>query len=239
MVSLFFLCFRYNGHVQISSCGKVAGGKRDRKGCTKGKIEAIMKNNSVRPKVSVNTSIKKPISSGSNHSLYSNHTVKIEQEEDPYTFTEPEPQVLSLYQPSGSSVKKNVLPRPAATNMVCQDRNKHEPSPKNVVKVIKTPEGTSKMNKLQADIARSKVIGKRRKIVEQTPQRLNDWSSKKEPGKVCISAKRKSTWQQERNSKHELLERIHQVKNNINVYTRDLYPLGKSFKIYYYTIYTN
>lgn len=217
---------RYNGHVQISSCGKVAGGKRDRKGCTKGKIEAIMKNNIVRPKVCVNNLLKKSLSTGSNHSLFSNHSVKAEQEEDPYTFTEPEPQVLSLYQPSGSSNKKSNSSKSSSANMVCQEKNKLEHSGKNVVKLVKAHEGTSKMNKLQAEIARSKVIGKRRKVGDQTPQRPNEWSSKREPGKVCISAKRKSTWQQERNSKHELLERIHQVKNSLSQYTRDLYPLG-------------
>lgn len=216
---------RYNGHVQISSCGKSTGGKRDRKGCTKGKIEAIMKNNSVRPKVCISASVKKPAPSINNHNLFSNHSVKVEQEEDPYTFTEPEPQALSLYQPSGSSNKKPGPLRPSPATMVCQEKNKVEHG-KTLLKVVKTPEGTSKMNKLQADIARNKVIGKRRKIVEQSSPKVNEWNIKREPGKVCISAKRKSIWQRERNSKHELLERIHQVQNNLNQFTRDLYPLG-------------
>ncbi|CAH1400746.1 unnamed protein product [Nezara viridula] len=228
---------RYNGHVQLSSCGKSTGGKRDRKGCTKGKIEAIMKNNSVRPKVCISASVKKPVSTVNNHSLFSNHSVKAEQEEDPYTFTEPEPQALSLYQPSGSSNKKPSQLRPSPTTMVCQEKNKVEHG-KTLLKVVKTPEGTSKMNKLQADIARNKVIGKRRKINEQSSPKVNEWAIKREPGKVCISAKRKSIWQRERNSKHELLERIHQVQNNLNQFTRDLYPLEPVVKPLNDTLFT-
>lgn len=53
---------------------------------------------------------------------------------------------------------------------------------------------------------------------------------KRDPNNVIIPAKReprKSTWQRERNSKHELLERIHSLQNDMNQYKRDLYPLGE------------
>lgn len=190
-----------------------------------------MKNNISRPKVCISNSVKKNVNSASNHSLYANHhsVVKAEQEEDPYTFTEPEPQVLSLYQPSGSSNKKVVQGRASVGTMVCHDKSNNVGHGKSLVKVLKLPasDSTSKIKKLEADIARSKVIGKRRKIVDQTPQRQNEWLSKREPGKVFISAKRKSTWKKERNAKHELLERIHQEKSSLQQYTRDLYPLGK------------
>ncbi|XP_073997645.1 uncharacterized protein isoform X2 [Rhodnius prolixus] len=140
---------RYNGHVQ--SCGvkttgggsggglslsvpgnMTTGGKKDRKGCTKGKIEAIMKNNAVRTKVVLPVTVSTTISSApvkksltSTQSITANHqqqsivfvhnqlqssgqgsrheVVRVKDEhDDPYTFTEAEPQSVGIYQASGS-----------------------------------------------------------------------------------------------------------------------------------------
>lgn len=93
------------------------GGKKDRKGCTKGKIEAIMKNNAVRTKVVLPVTVSTTISSApvkksltSTQSITANHqqqsivfvhnqlqssgqgsrheVVRVKDEhDDPYTFT--------------------------------------------------------------------------------------------------------------------------------------------------------
>jgi hypothetical protein len=211
-----------------------------------------MKNNTVRPKVCVPVTTKKAASTlGGNHVIYTNAPIKLEgsDQEDPYTFTESEPQAaLGLYQASSSSsslvASKKHSTSVRLPNMGCAEKPKVE-SPRVVAKhpvAKQVLEGSSKMNKLQADIARNKVIGKRRKV-EQVPSSgvPGEWSSasnaKKESGKICIAAKfvpRKSTWQKECKSRHELLQRIQQAQSEAQQYTRDLYPLGKHLTVIFY-----
>ena len=204
-----------------------------------------MKNNTVRPKVCVPVTTKKSSSSLSgNHVIYTNTPIKLDgsDQEDPYTFTESEPQAtLGHYQANSSSSLSSSSKKPSARLpiMGCAEKPKVE-SPRLVIKQPMTKqfvEGSSKMNKLQADIARNKVIGKRRKV-EQVPSSVTpgEWASasnlKKDSSKICIAAKfvpRKSTWQKECKSRHELLQRIHQAQSEAQQYTRDLYPLGNYF----------
>uniref|UniRef100_A0A146L6T7 INO80 complex subunit D-B n=2 Tax=Lygus hesperus TaxID=30085 RepID=A0A146L6T7_LYGHE len=228
---------RYNGHVQVSSLGKSAGGKRDRKGCTKGKIEAIMKNNPSRPKFCLTSPARKltaPV--GNNQVFFANHTIKAEESEDPYTFAEPEPQAPSVYQHqqhqpvTAPATKKASTSTNKTFNMVCIDKSRLEPG-RVLVKTVKT-EPAPKAPKAVVETAKKGSGGSKRKRVESTShKKSNDHppSAKRDPNNIVIPAKReprKSTWQRERNAKHELLERIHSLQNDMNQYKRDLYPLG-------------
>ncbi|BET01817.1 INO80 complex subunit D [Nesidiocoris tenuis] len=253
---------RYNGHVQVSSLGKSAGGKRDRKGCTKGKIEAIMKNNPSRPKFCLTGPIKKltaPV--GTNTVFYpSNHTIKSEDQssqEDPYTFTEPEPQPPSVYHHQQTSTtasvpaKKPVQSSSKLFNMVCTDRTRTDGArvPVKAIKpeAPKTPKAPAESAAKKSSSTASGSGAKRKKvehssvgtttmpIIGLSPGHKKVFDTphhqvlKRDPNNVIIPAKRvqrKSTWQRERNSKHELLERIYCHQNDLNQYKRDLYPLG-------------
>lgn len=115
---------RCNGHIQVSSpAGKAP--KRDRKGCKRGKIEAIMKNSmgSTKPKAHIDSIFKKKTKllntlnrfSGGNvpgdgggisfGGITAGSIIKNEIIDDPYTFTDCEPQTpqtgVGLYLTSG------------------------------------------------------------------------------------------------------------------------------------------
>ncbi|KAG8296305.1 INO80 complex subunit D [Homalodisca vitripennis] len=273
---------RCNGHIPVSSAGKAP--KRDRKGCKKGKIEAIMKNNLVSSKARVRLQTAavvkklKPVQSVSNHIIKPGTVIKSEyiDSDDPYTFTETEPQVLSLY-PGGNNLtlSRKLVPlvsnrsnqlvvNKSGVNMVCMDRNSDMGKVKTLAerlttqggqtielpsrpfikvnKVVQNLEGSSKtMNRLQADIARNKIMGKRKKMVvnNQSGSVWGERDVKTEPNghanspvfaNVSIPAKRthrQTTWQRERKSRHEALQRIQQTQQRAWDLTHDLYPLGK------------
>uniref|UniRef100_A0A1B6HCL5 KANL2-like probable zinc-finger domain-containing protein n=1 Tax=Homalodisca liturata TaxID=320908 RepID=A0A1B6HCL5_9HEMI len=272
---------RCNGHIPVSSAGKAP--KRDRKGCKKGKIEAIMKNNLVSSKARVRLQTAavvkklKPVQSVSNHIIKPGTVIKSEyiDSDDPYTFTETEPQVLSLY-PGGNNLtlSRKLVPlvsnrsnqlvvNKSGVNMVCMDRNSDMGKVKTLAerlttqggqtielpsrpfikvnKVVQNLEGSSKtMNRLQADIARNKIMGKRKKMVvnNQSGSVWGERDVKTEPNghanspvfaNVSIPAKRthrQTTWQRERKSRHEALQRIQQTQQRAWDLTHDLYPLG-------------
>uniref|UniRef100_A0A1B6EEY6 KANL2-like probable zinc-finger domain-containing protein n=1 Tax=Clastoptera arizonana TaxID=38151 RepID=A0A1B6EEY6_9HEMI len=262
---------RNNGHIQVSSAGK--GTKRDRKGCKKGKIEAIMKNNLVSSKNRIRLAspsiVKKTKqnSSLSNHVLKSGSVIKSEALEidDPYTFTEPEPQILSLYQGANNlTLPRKVVSLPSnksnksSLNMVCiergggdtgilktQNEQNNLPGSKSTDiparqilaksnKLTVSSDGSSKtMNRLQADIARSKVIVKRHKNISSRSDIKTECkgSDSYSPSftKVSLPAnrmQRQSTWQKERKLRHEALQRIEKAQHECWEIKRDLYPLG-------------
>lgn len=276
--------YRYNGHIPVSSAGK--GSKRDRKGCKKGKIEAIMKNNLVTSKARVRLQTSpvvkklKTVPPVTNHTLKTGAVIKSEyiDSDDPYTFTETEPQVVSLY-PGGNNLtlSRKLVPlipnrsnqlvvNKSGVNMVCVERNADvnkslttsagqtlelpsRPFVK-VNKAVQNLEGSSKtMNRLQADIARNKLMGKRKKMVVNSQSGTsNSWEEreiKSEGGgnghssspvfaKVSVPAKRMhrlSTWQREKKSRHEALQRIQQNQERVWDLNRDLYPLGECFEV--------
>lgn len=242
-----------------------------------------MKNNLVssknRVRLTTGSTVKKtkPNNNLSNHIINSGTVIKSEllDIDDPYTFTEPEPQVLSLYQgannltlsrkivPLLSNRSNQVIPNKSSINMVCLERGDgdtgkiktfsertHPPRGKLVDlpvrpfltkpnKIIVSPDGSSKtMNRLQADIARSKVIVKRHKTVssrsgwkesEIKTESKNSESYSPSFAKVSIPAnrmQRQSTWQRERKLRHEALQRIQQAQQDNWEVKRDLYPLG-------------
>lgn len=276
LLILLLLFFRCNGHIQVSAAGKVP--KRDRKGCKKGKIEAIMKNNlaSSKARIRLNSPVKKvkPVNVV-NHSINSNTVLKtdIGDKDDPYTFTEAEPQILSLY-PSGNNLtlsrkivplmgnkSNSIVPSRSSVNMVCLENGNSDVgkvgkilaetlkssldhtdlvSKVNVVKANRVTTGVENssrtMNKLQADIARNKVIGKRRKVVSsrefdgemKIESNINNSGNSSTFTKVSIPAKRvHSTWQREKKSRHEALQRIQESRQEAWDFKHDLYPLGQ------------
>lgn len=208
-----------------------------------------------------------------NHSINSNAVLKTDfgDKDDPYTFTEAEPQILSLY-PSGNNLtlsrkivplmgnkSNSVVPNRSNVNMVCLENGNSDVgkvgrilaetlkssvdhtdlSKASVVKanrVITGVENSSRtMNKLQADIARNKVIGKRRKVVSsrefdgeiKIESNINSVNSHSFT-KVSIPAKRlHSTWQREKKSRHEALQRIQETQREAWDFKHDLYPLGQ------------
>lgn len=268
--------------------------KRDRKGCKKGKIEAIMRNNLVtskaRCRLQTSPVVKKikAVQPVSNHIIKSGTVIKSEyiDSDDPYTFTETEPQVVSLYPSSNnltlsrklvplvSNRSNQVVANKTVTNMVCLERNSDliksnkslvdrlnstvshtvelssRPFITKVNKVVHNVEGSSKtMNKLQADIARNKIMGKRSKkmVVNSDSGGASanaNWEGKEikvEPrdngvshapvfAKVSLPAKRmprQTTWQREKKSRHEALQRIQENQEKIWNLNRDIYPLGE------------
>lgn len=281
-----FIFFRCNGHVPFSTTGKVPT-KRDRKGCKKGKIEAIMKNNFVsskaRIKIQTSPVVKKfkPIQSVTNHAVKPGALIKSEyiDSDDPYTFTETEPQIVTLHPNSNNlTLSRKLVPlisnrsnqlfvNKNGINMVCVDRESElnktnktladlkavqsaelpsKPFVSKVTKNIHSLEGSSKtMNKLQADIARNKLIGKRKKMVVnnkvvsewedkviKTEPNSNQHSSPTVFAKVSVPAKRllrQTTWQRERKSRHEALLRMQQTQQQVWDLNHDLYPLGEIF----------
>lgn len=277
------LCFfRCNGHIPVSTPGKVS--KRDRKGCKKGKIEAIMKNNMVSSKTRVRLQTSpvvkklKPAQTSSNH-LKTGTVIKSEyiDSDDPYTFTETEP--LNIYPGSTNlTLSRKLVPlvnnrsKQVAVNknlnMVCVDRDSDvkkvnkllserldlsgnqsvELSSRPFVtkgnKSVQNLEGSSKtMNRLQADIARNKVIGKRKKMVvnnlsgngwedreiKTEPSSSHEYSNSPVFAQVTVPAKRRNrqtTWQRERKLRHEALQRLQQNQQDFMDLKQDLYPLG-------------
>lgn len=113
-----------------------------------------------------------------------------------------------------------------------------------VNKNVQNLEGSSKtMNRLQADIARNKVIGKRKKLVvnnlsggiweereiKTEPSSGNEYSNSPVFAQVTVPAKRRNrqtTWQRERKLRHEALQRIQQNQQQFLDLKQDLYPLG-------------
>lgn len=222
--------------------------------------------------------------SNSNHIIKSGTLIKSEyiDSDDPYTFTETEPQVVSLYPSSNNlTLSRKLVPlvsnrsnqiatNKSVTNMVCLERNSelnkpnkslvdrlnstvtHTVEPQSrpfvtkVNKVVHNVEGSSKtMNKLQADIARNKIMGKRSKKMVVSGLSANvGWEEKEikvEPSdngvshapvfaKVSVPAKRmprQTTWQREKKSRHEALQRMQENQEKIWNLNRDIYPLGE------------
>lgn len=236
-----------------------------------------MKNNlaSSKARIRLSSPIKKvkPVNVA-NNSINSNAVLKTDfgDKDDPYTFTEAEPQILSLY-PSGNNLtlsrkivplmgnkSNSVVPNRNNVNMVCLENGNTDAgkvsrilaetlkssvdhtdlvSKVSVVKTNRITTGVENssrtMNKLQADIARNKVIGKRRKIISsrefdgEMKNESNINSSVISPSftKVSIPAKRlHSTWQREKKSRHEALQRIQETQQEAWDFKHDLYPLG-------------
>lgn len=254
-----------------------------------------MKNNLVTSKARVRLQTSpivkkfKTVQPVSNHTIKTGAVIKSEyiDSDDPYTFTEAEPQVVSLY-PGGNNLtlSRKLVPlipnrsnqlvvNKSGVNMVCVERNPDvnkvnkmltdrlnttasetlelpsRPFIK-VSKVVQNLEGSSKtMNRLQADIARNKLMGKRKKmVVNSQTSTSNLWEEreiKTEGGgngescspvfaKVSVPAKRihrLSTWQREKKSRHEALQRIQQNQERVWDFNRDLYPLGKLSKTFF------
>lgn len=252
-----------------------------------------MKNNLVTSKARVRLQTSpivkkfKTVQPVSNHTIKAGAVIKSEyiDSDDPYTFTEAEPQVVSLY-PGGNNLtlSRKLVPlipnrsnqlvvNKSGVNMVCVERNSDvgkvnktltdrlnatagetlelpsRPFIKVNSKVVQNLEGSSKtMNRLQADIARNKLIGKRKKmVVNSQTSTSNLWEEreiKTEGGgngessspvfaKVSVPAKRMhrlTTWQREKKSRHEALQRIQQNQERVWDHKRDLYPLGEYLK---------
>lgn len=252
-----------------------------------------MKNNLVTSKARVRLQTSpivkkfKTVQPVSNHTIKTGAVIKSEyiDSDDPYTFTEAEPQVVSLY-PGGNNLtlSRKLVPlipnrsnqlvvNKSGVNMVCVERNSDvtkvnktltdrlnttvgetlelpsRPFIKVNNKVVQNLEGSSKtMNRLQADIARNKLMGKRKKmVVNSQTSTSNLWEEreiKTEGGgngessspvfaKVSVPAKRMhrlTTWQREKKSRHEALQRIQQNQERVWDYKRDLYPLGEYLK---------
>ncbi|RZF43100.1 hypothetical protein LSTR_LSTR001278 [Laodelphax striatellus] len=208
---------RCNGHIQVSPIGKTQ--KRDRKGCKKGKIEMIMKNSmgatAKAPKLQQQQHLaaaKKTTSTklfgggpttattNSNHHhqvqhvINSGSVIKNEIIDDPYTFTDSEPQSVGLYSatnclsstrkvqsvpsPVSNALARKVQSSPAAasgtTTTTASSQRTADATGKTMRSVatsVDTMIATAKtINQLQADIARNRVaIVKRRKVVPPTP----------------------------------------------------------------------
>lgn len=254
--------FRYNGHVQVSSGGK--GGKKERKGCTKGKLEAVMRNSSFGASIisAANMTVSSMTNSHGNHFIRASHSVKPTQvdQDDPYTFTEVEPQLTTYYPTSSSGItsKKPVnrsssdsgnvrrsstesggSRRPSSESTAlarrvgidAASRRPVETPQKSLPKPRPVESNSSKMNKLQAEFARNKVIGKRRKV-DQPPTPKWEPTQKRVSNRVLIANRkvpRKTTWQREKKARHELLERIEEVKNEWESINQDIFPLGEFF----------
>lgn len=177
--------------------------------------------------------------------------------DDPYTFTETaEPFTLGPGS-TNLTVSRKLVPllnnkSKGGVNMVCVDRDPDKLSSVELssksfgtkpVKNVQNLEGSSKtMNKLQADIARNKVIGKRKKMVVNSNVSTNSWDEsqvKTEPSSsqeddrtithVTIPPKRRhqQTWQREKKYRHEALQRLQLHKQRLLNLKQDLYPLGK------------
>ncbi|XP_039281738.1 INO80 complex subunit D isoform X2 [Nilaparvata lugens] len=208
---------RCNGHIQVSGIGKAPNRHRDRKGCKKGKIEMIMKNSmgatAKAPKLQhhhqLATAKKSTLSKlfgggaiNNHHQLHvinSGSVIKNEIIDDPYTFTDSEPQSLGLYSATNclsSTRKVQSVPSPnsaaaarkvqAATALAAAasvnttagssvvSRNdavgKSMRSVATSVDPMIAAAKTATISQLQPDIARNRVaVVKRRKVVPPAP----------------------------------------------------------------------
>ncbi|XP_063231316.1 INO80 complex subunit D-like isoform X2 [Bacillus rossius redtenbacheri] len=137
--------------------------------------------------------------------------------DDPYTFSEPEPQVLRLHQTATpvNTYSRRCVARKAGPDAAVPDGRASDDD-----------ESSSKtMNRLQAKIARKKVMGKHgRSLLEE--QLLG---VKQEPGSppaalVSVPPRRRggAACSQTAATRHEALQRIRQLQDC----QRDLFPLG-------------